>query len=211
MTDINTNNRAAQSTVSESPDTNEKHRRDDYPVGYGRPPAHTRFRPGQSGNPSGRRKGRRNIKTELKEIASKRITVRDGKTKRKVSLVAANILAHGIKGAQGDVRSSGLFLTNAQKMGLLDDEIIPTVGSTLGADQAGATLPLDAGKKSRASDELIERLNPDLLSEDEQIELSRLAEVMDGADGDFTELTTADFERLKHLVSKGRSKTITSH
>jgi hypothetical protein len=211
MTDVNTNDRAGQPGVGEPVNTSGKSTEGDYAIGYCRPPTHTRFRPGQSGNPGGRRKGRRNIKTELKEIASQRITVRDGKTKRKVSLVAANILAHGIKGAQGDVRSSGLFLTNAQKMGLLDDEIIPTVGSTLGADQAGATLPLDAGKKSRASDELIERLNPDLLSEDEQIELSRLAEVMDSADGDFTELTTADFERLKHLVSKGRSKTITSH
>ena len=33
----------------------EKSPRADYEVGYGRPPVHSRFRKGQSGNPRGRR------------------------------------------------------------------------------------------------------------------------------------------------------------
>lgn len=32
----------------------------DYEVGYGKPPAETRFKKGQSGNPNGRPKGSRN-------------------------------------------------------------------------------------------------------------------------------------------------------
>ena len=51
----------------------------------------------------------------------------------------------------------------------------------------------------------------DLLSKDEQIELSHLAEVIDIADGDITALSTADFERVKHIVNKGRGKGITAH
>ena len=35
-----------------------------YEVGYRRPPAHYQFRPGQSGNPAGRRKGVRNLATD---------------------------------------------------------------------------------------------------------------------------------------------------
>jgi len=34
-----------------------------YEIGYGNPPKHTRFRPGRSGNPAGRRKGVRNLMT----------------------------------------------------------------------------------------------------------------------------------------------------
>jgi len=39
----------------------------DYEVGYGRPPVHARFRPGQSGNPKGRPKGSRNKRTAMAE------------------------------------------------------------------------------------------------------------------------------------------------
>ena len=36
-------------------------------VGYKRPPKHTQFKPGQSGNPRGRGKNTRNFKTDLVE------------------------------------------------------------------------------------------------------------------------------------------------
>ncbi|MFL0357263.1 DUF5681 domain-containing protein [Erythrobacter sp. GH1-10] len=38
---------------------------DDYEVGYGKPPKNTRWQKGQSGNPSGRPKGARGLKTDL--------------------------------------------------------------------------------------------------------------------------------------------------
>ena len=51
-----------------------------YEVGYGKPPGHTRFRKGQSGNPSGRPK--RKITERAKEIALQEayrlVPVRDG-------------------------------------------------------------------------------------------------------------------------------------
>ncbi len=39
----------------------------DYEVGYGKPPRHTRFQPGRSGNPRGRPKDTKNLKTDLIE------------------------------------------------------------------------------------------------------------------------------------------------
>ncbi len=37
-------------------------------VGYGRPPADKRFKPGQSGNPKGRPRGRENMATTINRI-----------------------------------------------------------------------------------------------------------------------------------------------
>jgi Family of unknown function (DUF5681) len=185
--------------------TGGKRPKGDYVVGRYRPPVHTRWQPGQSGNPRGRPKGRPNLKTELMEVMSKQITIRDGERERKLSLHAANVLAHAIKGAKGDVRSSGLFLNHLRQMGLLDEE------DPRGIETAMTALPLSPVTKSRPSDGLFEHLDENLLSQTEQIELSRLAEVIDLADGDITALSTADFERVKHIVNKGRGKGIIAH
>ena len=42
----------------------------DYEVGYGKPPRHTRFTKGRSGNPRGRSPGAKNLKTLLSEALS---------------------------------------------------------------------------------------------------------------------------------------------
>ena len=58
-----------------------------YEVGYGKPPKHSRFRPGKSGNPKGRPKGSKNkaqspLAERMKDIiideAYRDISVRDG-------------------------------------------------------------------------------------------------------------------------------------
>ena len=179
-----------------------KPRKGDYPIGRGRPPVHTQWQPGQSGNPKGRRKGHRNVKTELREIAVKMITVRDGERERQVSLLGANVLAHGVKGAKGDVRSAGLFLNHAYRMGLLDeDEVIER--AVCDSRDGGAVLIPES--KSGPSDRLFDNLDLQLLSREELTELARLAEIID-LGGDVTALSTADFERVKHIVNKGRDK-----
>ena len=49
-------------------------------VGPGNPPRHTRFKPGQSGNPNGRPKGSKNFATILQQQLTKKITITvDGK------------------------------------------------------------------------------------------------------------------------------------
>jgi len=52
-------------------------------VGPGNPPRHTRFKPGQSGNPKGRPKGSKNFATILQQQLGKMVTITvDGKPKR---------------------------------------------------------------------------------------------------------------------------------
>jgi hypothetical protein len=47
-------------------------------VGYGKPPGHSRFKKGQSGNPKGRLSGTRNLKSDLNEELQESVMVREG-------------------------------------------------------------------------------------------------------------------------------------
>ena len=47
-----------------------------YPVGYGKPPVHSRFKKGQSGNRRGRPKGAKGLKTLVREMLTETVKVR---------------------------------------------------------------------------------------------------------------------------------------
>ncbi len=52
-------------------------------VGYGKPPKAHRFKPGQSGNPSGRPKGVKNEETIIRDLLGQKVSISHrGKTKR---------------------------------------------------------------------------------------------------------------------------------
>jgi hypothetical protein len=77
-----------------------------YEVGYGRPPKHSQFRKGQSGNPKGRRKGSRGLKTDLDEALRATLTITVGGKKRRGTTQALTMYALAIKSATGDLRAS---------------------------------------------------------------------------------------------------------
>ena len=96
-------------------------------VGYGRPPSHTRFQPGQSGNPDGRPKGHRNLKTELEEELAERIRVTEGGKERRISKRRALVKAQLAKAIKGDPRAARVIFD-------LETPAIPTIersGSSL--------------------------------------------------------------------------------
>jgi hypothetical protein len=68
--------------------------------------------------------------------------------------------------------------------------------------------PVQTANDSSPSSGLLKNLDPERLSQEEKIELSRLAEVID-LGGDVTALSSDDFKRVKQIVNKGRGKDVT--
>ena len=78
---------------------------DAYTVGYGRPPLHTRVRPGQKLNPNGRPRGSKNTSTLVKEELDRKVAVREGGRVRKLSKRQAAIRNLSNKAAAGDAKA----------------------------------------------------------------------------------------------------------
>ncbi len=88
----------------------------DYEVGYKKPPKHTRFQPGRSGNPRGRPKGTKNLKTDLMEELGERIVVREGDRPQKVSKQRALLKSVVNRAIQGDARATAIALSTMMRL-----------------------------------------------------------------------------------------------
>ena len=93
----------------------------DYRVGYKRPPVHTRFKPGQSGNPSGRRKGSQNFRTLLDKVLNEQIPLIDGNQSRKVTKAEAITRRLVIGALKGDSRSLMALMRIAEMTGQFEE------------------------------------------------------------------------------------------
>jgi replication-associated recombination protein RarA len=90
----------------------------DYPVGYGKPPKHTQFKPGTSGNPKGRPKETKNLKTDLVEELAEKILVHEGDGSKKISKQRAVVKSLVTRTLKGDARAANTLLP--MMMRLLD-------------------------------------------------------------------------------------------
>ena len=82
----------------------------DYEVGYGKPPRHTRFAKGQSGNPRGRPAGAKNLRTLLSEALNETVLVTENGGRRKVTKRQAIITQLVNRSATADFRAIKILL-----------------------------------------------------------------------------------------------------
>lgn len=115
--------------------------RDDYEVGYGRPPLATRFKPGQSGNPKGKPKGARNLATEFNEELKTKVTIQENGRTRQITKAQALAKQHVNKAVSGDPRSTQFVLSMA-----------------LGVDAGGAPAPLSQEADAQVKRDLLRRM-----------------------------------------------------
>jgi Family of unknown function (DUF5681) len=76
--------------------------RADYAVGFAQPPRHTQFRPGKSGNPRGRPKGRRNLQDIVKDVLFEKMEVRIGERTHRMASVSALMRTAMNRALKGD-------------------------------------------------------------------------------------------------------------
>jgi len=74
-----------------------------YPVGYGRPPEHTRFHKGQSGNPSGKAGPKKRLKRAFDAVLSEALNadeaaLREAKPTKVIEVFARQVALHAVDG-----------------------------------------------------------------------------------------------------------------
>jgi hypothetical protein len=74
-------------------------------IGFGKPPKHTQFRKGQSGNPNGRPKGSKNINVLIRKALEEKVTVKGPGGTRSMSKFEAALMQQANKAANGDPRA----------------------------------------------------------------------------------------------------------
>ena len=94
-----------------------------YEIGYGKPPEKSRFKKGETGNPKGRPKGKRNIATVLNAILNEKVLINENGRKRKVTKLEASIKQMVNRATAGDLSSMRLLI-----------QLVPAVNAELAKD-----------------------------------------------------------------------------
>jgi hypothetical protein len=82
-----------------------------YTVGYGKPPRHSRFEPGRSGNPHGRPPGSKNLSSLLKKALDEPVIVVENNRRRRIAKREAIIMQFVNQSAKGDLKATQLLLS----------------------------------------------------------------------------------------------------
>lgn len=85
--------------------------RGDYAVGWGRPPKHTRWKKGQTGNPSRVRRAKSlDVANLIEKAFQRKIVVTEGTDRKRTTVFEAIVLQLWTKAANKDTRAMAVFL-----------------------------------------------------------------------------------------------------
>ena len=105
----------------------------DYEIGYGKPPEHSQFKKGQSGNPKGKPKGCRNFSTDAKKVAKLPTRIIQDGIPKTVSSQYAALLRLREKALAGDPRSLDRYIDIVRTYN--DDEVAEVAAALSATDR----------------------------------------------------------------------------
>lgn len=118
-----------------------------YEVGYGKPPAHSQFRKGQSGNPRGRSKQSGPVTINLAELTSQMVTVTQNGVSRVMSAKEVQLLSILKRALEGDLKATTFLLEQFEKHQAIEVEEV----------RSSAVVHLPSDIPDRMTHEMLER------------------------------------------------------
>ena len=104
-------------------------------MGYGKPPPHTRFKKGQSGNPRGRPAGAKNLKTLLTDALNEPVVVTENGGHRKITKRQAIVTQLVNRSATADWRAIKILFDILRDIEVQTEPASPETPAFTAADE----------------------------------------------------------------------------
>jgi hypothetical protein len=99
----------------------------EYKIGFRRPPKHSQFRPGSSGNPKGRPRGSRSLAAIFHKIINEKVQVKGPHGMRQITKFEAGLTQLANMAARGDKKAIREIMQWRRSFGELEPMLKPPV------------------------------------------------------------------------------------